>query len=274
MPQHKSLRFCICTCASPTLSCEQITCLFQSNLHDFRVARATERSDFDYFDHLVVQFPKLGPFFSRSFTNRNATRATRNFLTRVFPISCNIDFTGTAHTPCRKSLFEENFSEVTLSSAWVSTNVLASTTEFFRFFGSHPAFTACLNVHLLPSLQFRVDERNTQVDASNHRHFLLDNHPLEKRSILAGFSVLDFSVGFPLSTKIILGQLDGREPFPFPLDSRLCFWIVYHSTLISWRAVNFLLCIARNPPLFLFPVPWFLPLAAATPDSGFPSCPS
>ena len=48
--------------------------------------------------------PKYGPFFSRAFTNRSETRNSR------------IDFTGIADTPCKKSPFAKNVSEVILSS--------------------------------------------------------------------------------------------------------------------------------------------------------------
>ena len=64
------------------------------------------------------------------------------------------DFTGIADTPCRRSPFAQNFSEVIFSSAWVWSSELPTSSELFRFLGSPPAFSVCLNAHLSPSQQF------------------------------------------------------------------------------------------------------------------------
>ena len=73
--------------------------------------------------------PKVGPFFSRSFTNRSPTPASRDFWASFSPMFCEIDFAEIADTPCRKSPFAMNVCEVMSSSAWVCSNVLANTTE-------------------------------------------------------------------------------------------------------------------------------------------------
>ena len=71
-----------------------------------------------------------------------------------------LQFTGKIDTPRRKSLsFALNFTGVISSLAWVTTNVLATATELFRFFCSPPAFSVCLYAHLFPSLQVLFDER-------------------------------------------------------------------------------------------------------------------
>ena len=141
-PAGRSEDVFTCLCRSHALL-RKNQCSLQYKLQNFRDARTTEHSDFDYFVHLVEQFPRLVHFL-RSLTKRYATRASRNFLTIYFP--CFVkkkDFTGVADTPCRRSPFALNVRDVTFSSAWVWSNVSATTTELFRFFGSPSAFSAC-----------------------------------------------------------------------------------------------------------------------------------
>ena len=67
-----------------------------------------------------------------------------------------------------------------------------------------------------------MDEKNTQVDASNHKQSLWDNHTLYRRStsVPSPFPGGLFPGGDPLSKEFRHGELDGHEPFPFPLGSR------------------------------------------------------
>ena len=123
-----------------------------------------------------------------------------------------MDLAEIADTPCRRSAFALNLSEVTVPP-WLRSNVLATTTELFRFFRAPPAFSLLKTQHFSPSL---LDVGNTLVDANNHKHSLLDNHPLKRRGTLAGCPV-----GVPLCKEFFLGDLDGREPFRFPWDSHL-----------------------------------------------------
>ena len=79
-----------------------------------------------------------------------------------------------------------------------------------------------------------------------------------------------FLSGVPLSKDFHRGEPDGREPFPFPLDSRLipgsCF--IPHFCLRAWTF--------RRPLCEIFNVdfllPLDLPLAAAAPKAGCSSC--
>ena len=106
--------------------------------------------------------------FLSLFHNRSATQDSRNVLI----------ITGIAEIPCRRSPFAMNCSEVIVFSASVLSIVLATSTELFRFFGSLPTFSLCLNTHTLThncASSFSCEE-NTKVDASNHKHSLLDDH--------------------------------------------------------------------------------------------------
>ena len=60
------------------------------------------------------------------------------------------------------------------------------------------------------------------MDASNRRNSLLDNHPCTSEACrLVLLSSKDsFLSGFLLSKVFRRGELDGREPLPFPQDSR------------------------------------------------------
>ena len=71
-----------------------------------------------------------------------------------------------------------------------------------------------------------------------HKHPLLDSRPRTKRSMLACFPFLRtfFPFGAPLSKEFLRGELDGREPFPFPVDSR---FFVFQSTPVSSKALIF-----------------------------------
>ena len=60
-----------------------------------------------------------------------------------FQRSCNIDFTGMADTPCRRSPFAMNFSEVTVSSAGCTGDYHRSLS--FPWFAT--AFSVCSNAH-------------------------------------------------------------------------------------------------------------------------------
>ena len=98
---------------------------------------------------LYCTLPKVGPFFSRFFTNRFATRASRNFLARIFPIFCKMDLAGIPDTPCRKYCSVLNFSDVFFL---LCLGVMQCSGDCHRI-GSPPALSGCLNAHLFPSLQ-------------------------------------------------------------------------------------------------------------------------
>ena len=77
------------------------------------------------------------PFFSRSVAKRSSTRDNRNFFTASLPMFSNLDSTGIDDTPCRGSPFALNVGEViSCLLRMITTNVLATATEFFCFFGS------------------------------------------------------------------------------------------------------------------------------------------
>ena len=64
---------------------------------------------------------------------------------------------------------------------------------------------------LIPKLATSlVDERNTQVDASNQKRSLLDDHPFYKRRMLARFPPLKyfFLSGCPLPKEFLHGEVD------------------------------------------------------------------
>ena len=88
----------------------------------------TEHSGFDHCLHLVVYFQTCG-LSSRVLQLVFATRDSRNVLTIFLSFICNIDFTAITDTPC--SPFAMDSSEVTVFSAWVRSNVLESTLNYF-----------------------------------------------------------------------------------------------------------------------------------------------
>ena len=63
------------------------------------------------------------------------------------------EFLSIPNTTCGKRPFFFKLSDVTSSRAWVTSNVLATTTELFGFFRSHPAHSECLNTHQMPIVQ-------------------------------------------------------------------------------------------------------------------------
>ena len=59
MPWHKFFWLCTCFYASAKLSCEQIPCSLQWNLHNIRVAHSTRHSDFDQFSPHCCMIPNV-----------------------------------------------------------------------------------------------------------------------------------------------------------------------------------------------------------------------
>ena len=78
-------------------------------------------------------------------------------------------------------------------------------------------------------------------------------------------------VGVPLSKKFRRGEVGCREPFPFPLDSRLVFGscVIPH---LSPREHGHHVVHCTQSPQFLFPLPLDLLLAAVAPEAGCSSC--
>ena len=177
---------------------------------------------------------KVGPFFSSSSTNRSATRDSRNFLVIVFP------------------MFDCLLCLIVIQRS----NILATTPEFCSVFGWPQAFSVCGNAHLLPSLQFP----------------LLMKRPLfKKRSVLPWFPCLKtpFPVSVTLSKKFQRGELRGRQPFSFPLDSHL----FSGSSCTPHLSARALICYC---PLYAistvsFPLSLHLLFAAAALQAGFSS---
>ena len=100
---------------------------------------------------------------------------------------------------------------------------LGTTTELFRFCGLRPAFFRLLKRAFVPKFAIPfVHARNSRVGASNHKHSLLDKHPFKKEKHVGWFPFLQraCSCRGPFSKEFRRGELDGREPFPFPLGSR------------------------------------------------------
>ena len=133
MPGHKFLGLCNCVGASRTLSCESAQLPSCSHDRDFGLRPLSP----------LCCTTQCVAFFSRSC----ATRSCRNCCTTVFSTCCKMNFVGVAETPRRESPLALIFSEVIASAAWAISNVLATATELFRFFGSPPAFPVCLNAH-------------------------------------------------------------------------------------------------------------------------------
>ena len=100
------------------LMCEQVSCFLQQILHNVRVARTTENSDFDRFVHLVVYFPSW------------------TFLLSLFR---KFDFTGIADSARRRSPFAMNFIEIILSSAWVKIRCFGDYHRIISFLWSAPS---------------------------------------------------------------------------------------------------------------------------------------
>ena len=155
---------------------------------------------------------------------------------RACPIFGKIDSRRIADIPCRNTPFAMNFGEVILGSAWVRSNVLATTTAFFRFFDSPRPFPYARMHTYYQVWNSLLDEKNTQVDASNHRHSLLDNHPFYKRSIPAG----------------CLRRV-GRAANPCPVLWILVYFldrVAYHTYLLE--SADLILSAARNLHCFFF----------------------
>ena len=206
----------------------------------------------------LLFYSEVGPFFFRSCANLSARRESEKVDNFISP------------SPSAMS-----FSEVILSSAWVRSNVLASPTDFFHLLHLPSAFSVCLDADSIPNSQFPFckKKRNTQVDATNHRHFFLDKHPFEGEVCRLVFSFPEglFPVAVCLSQEFSRGEQDGREPFHFPFGLLLVLWIMFHSKLISSIALAFRL---PSYAISTLPVslPSDLPLAAVSPEARFSSC--
>ena len=145
-------------------------------LHNFRVARVTERTS--------------NCWKIRALEQNVAQREMIGTASRFpVPTCCKMDLVRIADTPFRKSPFALNFSEVSSSLAVVMSNVLATATELARVFGSHAAFPILLEITRQSQLCsfFFSDDKSTQADATNHKHFLLNTRPSWKRDTSAFF---------------------------------------------------------------------------------------
>ena len=115
--------------------------------------------------------------------------------------------------------------------------------------------------------------KRTLVDPSNHKHSLLDNHLLKRESMLAGFPLLkDLFLSkslFPRNS--VVESWTVAVPYLFLVDSRLvsgsCF-MPHLSPREHWPFV----VPCTHSPLFLFPLPLDVSLAAAAPQTGFTNC--
>ena len=150
---------------------------------------------------------------------------------------------------------------------------LGTTTELFRFCGLRPAFFRLLKRAFVPKFAIPfVHARNSRVGASNHKHSLLDKHPFKKEKHVGWFPFLQraCSCRGPFSKEFRRGELDGREPFPFPLGSRFfsgsCF--IPHLTI----RVYLLLSIVRFLYCFLFLCPQTCPSLQQRQRWAFSSC--
>ena len=71
---------------------------------------------------------------------------------------------------------------------------------------------------------------STQTDANNHRQT-----PFWTPWFALPEGVVPFGLPLP-RVWFLLGE--DREPFPFPVDKRLCTGVVFHSALFSSRALT------------------------------------
>ena len=153
-----------------------------------------------------------------------------------------------------------SFSEVSSSSAWVWSNVVATTTELFRFFGLPSDLLRMLDRTLVPKFAISFfDERSTQVDASNYKHSILKNQPFDKRRISTCFSFLKvvFLSGSLFPRKSVVGSWMDANSFLF-IGYSLILRTVFHSTLISSRALTFC-CPLYSISIVSFPFPYSFP---------------
>ena len=120
----------------------------------------------------------------------------------------------THHAKCHLRLME-----MTHFPAWMTWNVLATTTECFRFFVSLPACSVCLNAHSFPSLQRRfffflmISEHSGGCQSSR---VPFGRSPFLKAKHVGLFACPGALVPFGvlLPEEFRLGELDGREPSP------------------------------------------------------------
>ena len=77
------------------------------------------------------------------------------------------------------------------------------------------------------------------------------------------------SVRVSFSQGITFWRAGRSRTFPFPLDSHLVLWIVFHSTLSSLRALTFRRPLRATFTVFFFLLHLNLPLAASAPEVGF-----
>ena len=104
-----------------------------------------------------------------------------------------------------------------------------------------PSFSESLPTHTCsPVCNSLFDEKNTQVHAGNDRHFLVDECRLKKPSTLAGFPFLKtFSCRGSSFQRIPSWKAGRLRTLSFSIGLSLLLWIVFHSTLISLRALTF-----------------------------------
>ena len=98
-----------------------------------------------------------------------------------------------------------------------------------------------------PSLQVLFDERTAQVDASSHKHSLLNNLPLHKRRMSAGYL---YSEGlFPRNFLVESCSVANPHLFQSFLDSSLDR-VSFHTSLLE--STDLLLSTVRNLHCFCF----------------------
>ena len=138
-----------------------------------------------------------------------------------------------------------------------------------------PVFSVPLNAHLLPSLQFTSYQRNTQVDARNHKHSLCDKHcfstPKKSRSMLTGFPFLNnVSLSgsfFPTNSVVERAGRSRILTFSLGVLAYSLDRVSFHTYLLE--RIDLLLSSARNFHCLFFPLPLDLQVAAAAPEAGF-----
>ena len=151
----------------------------------------------------------------------------------------NFNLTGIADTPCRRSPFALTFSEVTFPEFWrLPQNSFVSSVRL------QPC-SACQNAHLFPSFRFSIDGKEHVGGCQLSKAFPFEQYPLERSSTLAGFSFLQVSFLslFLVPRNSVAERWRVENPFLFPFGFSHLSGSCFHSTLISSRALTFLLSV-------------------------------
>ena len=151
---------------------------------------------------------------------------------------------------------------------WSRISLKMIVTPLLRF---APSLFCMLKTHTYAQLgNLLFDDKSTLVDATRHRDYLSGTRPSCCRSTLAGslFPTDSSLLECRFLWNFLLGELDGREPLPFPIT--LLLRIAFHSTHFSSKALTFKcpLCATSN----VSPLPLDLPSAGAAPETGLSSC--